>query len=83
MTPKGTTRWRRRDVLPIRVTWIGLVAVLLLLIHKRLIQLYPMGITERAGLFVLVVVIPVALVSLWRAGLLPPERVSEEESSPK
>lgn len=75
-TPQ-TYRWRRRRVLPIRVTWIGMVAVFMLLAHLTHMQLRPMGMTAQAGWFIVTVLVPVVLVALWRAGLLPPERVPD------
>jgi hypothetical protein len=73
--PLTRSVWRRRQVLPVRVTWIGLVAVLGLLVHKRLGQVFPMGMSLKALLFIGVVVLPTLFLALWRAGLLPPERV--------
>jgi fucose 4-O-acetylase-like acetyltransferase len=77
--PPVTYRWRRRDVPRIRITWVGQVAMFLLLLHQFILRTHPMGMVGRAGLFILVVLIPVVLVSLWRAGLLPPERVPVDQ----
>jgi hypothetical protein len=74
-----TYRWRRRQVPYTRVTWVGMVAVLLILIHDQLTRVYPMGMTLKAALFIAIVVIPTILVILWRQGLLPPERVPVDE----
>lgn len=76
-TPR-TYRWRRREVPKLRVTWIGLVATLLMLIHIEVMKIFLVPVTPRFGLFLLMVVLPVLLLSLWRAGLLPPERVPYE-----
>lgn len=73
--PLTRSVWRRRQVLPVRVTWIGLVAVLGLLVHKRLGQVFAMGMTLKALLFIALVLLPTLLLALWRAGLLPPEQV--------
>lgn len=74
-----TYRWRRRQVTPVRWTWIGMVAVLMTLIHQQIVSLHPMGVTGRAGLFIVLVLVPVILATLWRAGLLPPERVPYDD----
>lgn len=74
-----TYRWRRRRVTPVRVTWLGMVAVLLTLIHQQIVLAHPMGMTGRVGLFIAMVLVPVLLLALWRAGLLPPERVPSDE----
>lgn len=71
-----TYRWRRREVPRIRVTWIGLVGMLLLLIHKQVSKALALAIGPSALLFIGLVLVPVLLLSLWRAGLLPPERVA-------
>lgn len=76
-----TYRWRRRQVPKLRVTWIGLVATLLTLVHIEVMRLFPVGITARFGFLLLMVVLPVLLLGLWRAGLLPPERVPYEGES--
>jgi hypothetical protein len=68
-----TYRWRRREVVRTRITWVGLVTMLLLLIHKQITTGMPM--TPKAAWFIAVVVVPVIALLLWRAGLLPPERV--------
>jgi membrane protease YdiL (CAAX protease family) len=71
-----TYRWRRRQVVQTRLTWLGLVAVLLLLIHKEILRTQPaLGMTGKAAWFIAVVLVPMGLLLLWRAGLLPPERV--------
>lgn len=66
----------------IRVTWLGQVAVLMLLVHQFILRTHPMGMTGKVGMFILVVIIPVLLATLWRAGLLPPERVPVEPEPP-
>lgn len=67
--------WRRRPVPAFRVTWVGLVCVLGLLVHKRLGQVLLLGTTEKFLLMIPLVVLPTLLLALWRAGLLPPEHV--------
>lgn len=74
-----TYRWRRRDVPKVRVTWIGLVFMLLMLIHKQLAKSLALSIGPAVLLFIPVVLIPVLALSLWRAGLLPPERVPVQQ----
>ena len=69
-----TYRWRRREVVKTRITWVGLVAMLLLLIHKEVSR--GMAMTPKAAWFIVLVVIPLVLLLLWRSGLLPPERVA-------
>lgn len=69
-----TYRWRRREVVRTRITWVGLVTMLLLLIHKQLT--FGMAMTPKAVWFIFVVALPVLALLLWRAGLLPPERVA-------
>jgi hypothetical protein len=75
-----TYRWRRREVVRTRITWVGLVTMLLLLIHKQITTGMPM--TPRAAWFIAVVVVPVTALLLWRAGLLPPERVAVDGAAP-
>lgn len=70
------TVWRRRAVPAFRITWIGLVCALGLLVHKRLLQLFDPSMGLKFLLFMLIVVLPTMLLALWRAGLLPPERVA-------
>ena len=77
-----TYRWRRREVPKIRVTWIGLVFMLLMLIHKQLAKTLALSIGPAVLLFIPVVLLPVLLLSLWRAGLLPPERVPVTDEEP-
>jgi hypothetical protein len=71
-------RWRRRQVAKVRVTWIAQVGLLLSLVDDYLMQQFPMGMGGKVAMTALVVVLPVALLSLWRAGLLPPERYETE-----
>lgn len=78
-----TYRWRRRQVTPVRWTWLGMVTVLLTLIHQQVLLAHPMGMTGRVGLFIGMVVLPVVLLTLWRAGLLPPERVPYDDEGPR
>lgn len=75
-----TYRWRRREVVRTRITWVGLVTMLLLLIHKQITTGMPM--TPKAAWFIAVVVVPVTALLLWRAGLLPPERVAVDGEPP-
>lgn len=75
-----TYRWRRREVVKTRITWVGLVTMLLLLIHKEVSR--GMAMTPKAVWFIVLVVIPVVLVLLWRSGLLPPERVAMDGEAP-
>lgn len=72
-----TYRWRRREVVRTRITWVGLVTMLLLLIHKQLTL--GMAMTPKAVWFIFVVALPVLALLLWRAGLLPPERVAVDD----
>lgn len=72
-----TVRWRRRQVRKIRVTWIGQVGLLLFLLSNYLMQQFPMGMGYKVLLTLVMVVLPVIALALWRAGLLPPERVEE------
>lgn len=76
-----TYRWRRRKMPYMRVTWVGMVAVLLILIHDQLTRMYPMGRGLQVLLFILIVVLPIFALSLWRAGLLPPERVAIDSAT--
>lgn len=75
-----TYRWRRREVVRTRITWVGLVTMLLLLIHKQITT--GMAMTPKAAWFIAVVVVPVTALLLWRAGLLPPERVAVDGEAP-
>lgn len=78
-----TYRWRRRQVVHTRITWVGLVTVLLMLIHKQIVLAQPgIGMTGKAAWFIAVVIVPVVLLLLWRAGLLPPERVAVDGVPP-
>ena len=77
-----TTRWRRRTVRKIRVTWIAQVTLLLLLIDEYLIGVYQLRMGGKFLLTLFLVVLPCLALSLWRAGLLPPERVVTEEETP-
>lgn len=72
---QGTYRWRRRQVVPTRVTWVGMVGLFLVLLHAELRRAFNLGMTGTVGLFILVVVLPLVALILWRQGLLPPERV--------
>lgn len=73
-----TYRFRRRRVMPIRVTWLGQVALVLLLAHLAAFRAFApgAGMGARVLAFILGVALPVVAVTLWRAGLLPPERVA-------
>ena len=75
--PSQGTRWvwRRRSVPAFRVTWVGLVCVLGLLVHKRLAQILLLDTTEKFLLMIPLVILPTLLLALWRAGLFPPEHV--------
>jgi hypothetical protein len=73
-----TYRWRRRKVVQTRVTWVGMVGLFLVLLHAELRRAFNLGMTGTFGLFILVVVLPLAALVLWRMGLLPPERVAVE-----
>jgi hypothetical protein len=73
-----SVRWRRRKVPKVRVTWVAQVALLLSLIDEYLMQQFPMGMGGKFGLTIVVVILPVFALSLWRAGLLPPERYEED-----
>ncbi|MEB3222511.1 MAG: hypothetical protein VKS61_10575 [Candidatus Sericytochromatia bacterium] len=71
-----TYRWRRRQVQRVRVTWLGMVLVLCLMSHRSLLNAFPdWSTTVRFLTFVPTVVLPMLLLTLWRLGLLPPERV--------
>lgn len=74
-----TTRWRRRTVRKIRVTWIGQVTLLLLLIDEYLMNLFQLRMGGKFLLTLFLVLLPCLALCLWRAGLLPPERVTTEE----
>jgi hypothetical protein len=80
--PQRTYRWRRRHVVPTRVTWVGMVGLFLVLLHAELRRAFNLGMAGTVGLFILVVLIPLLLLVLWRAGLLPPERVLVEPEQP-
>ena len=59
------------------------VTVLLMLIHKQIVLAQPgIGMTGKAAWFIAVVIVPVVLLLLWRAGLLPPERVAVDGVPP-
>ena len=76
--PTRAVRWRRRAVPHIRFTWIGMVTVFCVLLHAELMKYMNFGMTGRVIAFIVLVVVPVLAVVLWRAGLLPPERVEED-----
>lgn len=71
-----TYRFRRREVMPIRVTWLGQVALALTLIHQAVFRTLLPGapVGTRVLAFALGVLLPTLLLALWRAGLLPPVR---------
>jgi hypothetical protein len=71
-----TYRWRRRKVVPTRVTWVGLVGLFLVLLHRELTRVLNPGMGLTVLMFIVVVLLPLLLLILWRAGLLPPERVA-------
>jgi hypothetical protein len=77
-----TVRWRRRTVRKIRVTWIGQVTLLLALVDEYVIQTFQLAIGGKFLATLLIVILPVLALCLWRAGLLPPERVVVEEERP-
>ncbi|MNL71951.1 hypothetical protein D3C87_1971850 [compost metagenome] len=55
-----------------------------MLIHKQIVLAQPgIGMTGKAGWFIAVVIVPVVLLLLWRAGLLPPERVAMDGVPPE
>lgn len=71
-----TYRWRRRRVMHVRVTWLAMVLVLALLIFFKTMERLPtIGQGGKVLGFILIVILPMVAVGLWRAGLLPPERV--------
>lgn len=75
----ATYRWRRREVMPVRVTWLGMVLVLCLMTHRAIVtNVAGLGMTGKVGAFIAVVILPMLALVLWRAGLLPPERVRVE-----
>lgn len=75
----ATYRWRRREVMPVRVTWLGMVLVLCLMTHRAILQNAPtLGMIGKVVAFILVVILPMVGLILWRFGLLPPERVRVE-----
>jgi hypothetical protein len=75
-TPEPTYRWRRRKVQRVRVTWLGMVLVLCLMVHRSLLRAHPeWSTTVQTLTFLPTVVLPMLLLTLWRLGLLPPERV--------
>ena len=73
-----TVRWRRRQVPKVRVTWIGQVTLFLALIDDYTLQQLNLGMGGKVLLTLAIVVLPCLALCLWRAGLLPPERVIEE-----
>lgn len=77
-----TYRWQRRSVPRIRVTWLGMVAILMILLHQEIIRSFPMGMGGKVLLFIGLVMLPVLLLALWRQGLLPPERVPVDAPPP-
>ncbi|MDB5102226.1 MAG: hypothetical protein JWM80_6647 [Cyanobacteria bacterium RYN_339] len=77
-----TTRWRRRKVRKIRVTWIGQVTLLLILIDEYLMASFHLQMGGKFVLTLALVVLPCLAMCLWRAGLLPPERVTTTEEGP-
>ena len=70
-----TYRWRRRQVIQTRVTWVGMVGLFLVLLHREVTKVMNTGMGLTVLLFILIVLLPIGLLILWRAGLLPPERV--------
>jgi hypothetical protein len=78
-----TYRWRRRKVIPTRVTWVGLVGLFLVLLHRELTHTLNTGMGLTVLLFIVIVLIPILLLILWRAGLLPPERVAVAPDEPQ
>ena len=77
-----TYRWRRRTVPSIRVTWLGMVGIFLLLLHQQVVRSFGLAIGPAVLLFIAFVFLPVLLLALWRAGLLPPERVAVTDTPP-
>ncbi len=73
--PVVTYRLKRRSVMKVRPTWLTMVVVLLLMMHRELLRGIPMGMGLAVASFVVIVVVPSVLLVLWRLGLLPPERV--------
>lgn len=71
-----TYRFRRREVMKVRLTWLGMVFVLCLMTFRAITRGWPgLGMTGEVVLFIGVVVLPMLALALWRLGLLPPERV--------
>ncbi|MEB3197809.1 MAG: hypothetical protein VKP62_11455 [Candidatus Sericytochromatia bacterium] len=71
-----TYRWRRRAVQKVRFTWLGMVFVLCMMAHRSLTQAFPAWPNSwKVMAFLPLVVLPMLLLTLWRLGLLPPERV--------
>jgi hypothetical protein len=62
--------------MPVRVTWLGMVLVLCLMCHRSLLQAFPdWSMAVKWLTFLPTVVVPMVVLTLWRLGLLPPERV--------
>ena len=75
-----TYRFRRRAVMKVRVTWLAMVLLLCLMAHRAITRTWPgLGMTAEVALFIGVVVLPMIGLILWRAGLLPPERVRVDD----
>jgi hypothetical protein len=66
----------------IRVTWLGMVAIFLILLHQQIARSFSLAIGGSVLLFIGLVILPVLLTALWRQGLLPPERVAVHETPP-
>ncbi|GEM_PF-4840617 len=75
LKPLPTYRLKRRSVMKVRPTWLIMVVVLLMLVHREFLRGIPMGMGLAFVSFVAVVLVPSGLLLLWRLGLLPPERV--------
>ncbi len=74
-----TYRWRRREVMKVRVTWLAMVLVLCLMVFRAITHQWTgLGKTLEVGIFIAVVILPMLGLVLWRFGLLPPERVRDE-----
>lgn len=74
-----TYRWKRRAVQRVRVTWLFMVFVLFCMGHRAFLHAHlDLGMAGKVGSFIGMVLFPTLLLTLWRFGLLPPERVPSD-----